>query len=219
MRGIMGFYADHVFPHLMDWGMSGPRLQEQRKLALAPVHGAVLEIGFGTGLNLSHYPKGVTSLNALDPARMLPKKVAQRIAEAAMPVEIAHLNAERLPFQDGRFDSVVTTWTLCTIPDVIAALHEVRRVLRPDGQFAFLEHGRSSDARVAKWQDRLNPLQQIIACGCNLNRPIDALILQAGLNLYSLERYVMPGVPRVAGEMYRGIATRWVVAGEPPEQV
>lgn len=204
----MGLYANYLFPHLMDWALRKPRLQEQRKIALAPARGEVLEIGFGTGLNLPHYPKSVTSLTGLDPASLLPKKVAARIGHAPMPVDIAHLSAERLPFPDEYFNCVVSTWTLCTIPDALAALREVGRVLKPQGQFVFLEHGRSSDARVAKWQDRLNPLQQIIACGCNLNRPIDALILQAGLNLYSLERYVMPGVPRIAGEMYRGIATR-----------
>ena len=204
----MGFYANHLFPHLMDWAMGSPRIQEQRALALGPAHGEALEIGFGTGLNLPHYPNAVTALTAVDPATLLPKTIARRIAAAGRPVTLTHLNAEQLPFPDRRFDCVVSTWTLCTIPDALAALREVGRVLKPQGQFVFLEHGRSSDARVATWQDRLNPLQRIIACGCNLNRPIDALILQAGLNLYSLERYVMPGVPRIAGEMYRGIATR-----------
>ena len=221
VRGVpttMGLYADLIFPRLMDWGMSGPRFQEQRRLALAPVHGAVLEIGFGTGLNLPHYPKGVTSLVVLDPARMLPKEVARRIAAAALPVEVASGSAERLPFEDGQFDCVVSTWTLCTIPDAIAALREARRVLRPDGRYVFLEHGRSRDPRVATWQDRVNPLQRIIACGCNLNRPIDRLIELGGFRLDRVERYCLPGIPRIAGEMYRGLAAGSADAGEPPRR-
>jgi ubiquinone/menaquinone biosynthesis C-methylase UbiE len=204
----MGLYATYVFPRLMDWGMDSTRLQEQRELALESVHGTVLEIGFGTGLNLPHYPTSVTSLTALDPARLLPKKVARRIAAAAMPVTLVSCGAERLPFEDEQFDCVVSTWTLCTIPDAIAALREVRRVLKPGGRYVFLEHGRSRDPRVATWQDRLNPLQRIIGCGCNLNRPIDRLVELSGLRLDRLERYGMPGVPRLVGEMYRGQAIR-----------
>ncbi len=203
----MGFYADHVFPRLMELCLGTRKFQEQREQALASVHGNVLEIGFGTGLNLPHYPKTVTWLTALDPATLLRKTVAQRSAELSFPVELLHLSAEKLPFEDGRFDCAVSTLTLCTIPEAIAALREVRRVLKPGGKFVFLEHGRSDDARVAKWQDIFNPLQRMIACGCNLNRPIDALIRQAGLRLDLLDRFQMPGIPRIASEMYRGVAT------------
>lgn len=203
----MGFYADHVFPHLMELCMGTRKFQEQREQALASVHGNVLEIGFGTGLNLPHYPKTVTWLTALDPAIRLQKTVAQRSAELSFPVQLLHLSAEKLPFEDGRFDCVVSTWTLCTIRDALGALREVQRVLKPGGKFVFLEHGRSDDEKVAKWQDWLNPIQRIIACGCNLNRPIDAFIRQAGLRLDLLDRFQMPGIPRVAGEIYRGVAT------------
>jgi ubiquinone/menaquinone biosynthesis C-methylase UbiE len=202
----MGFYADHVFPRLMDWAMNSARLREQRRQALAAAQGAVLEVGFGTGLNLPHYPAAVTSLTVLDPAKLLPNTVARRIAAATIPIAAAYCSAETLPFEDGQFDCAVSTWTLCTIPDAVAALREVRRVLKPDGRFLFLEHGRSEDPRVATWQDRLNPLQRRLACGCNLNRPIDRLIRQAGLTLDRLDRFRMPGVPRIAGEMYRGAA-------------
>ena len=203
----MGFYADHVFPCLMELCLGTRKFQEQREQALASAHGNVLEIGFGTGLNLPHYPKTVTWLTAVDPATILRKTVAQRSAELSFPVELLHLSAEKLPFEDGRFDCAVSTLTLCTIPDAIAALREVRRVLKPGGTFVFLEHGRSDDEKVAKWQDWLNPIQRIIACGCNLNRPIDVLIRQADLRLDLLDRFQMPGIPRIAGEMYRGIAT------------
>ena len=202
----MGFYADHVFPHLMDWTLGTRRFQEQRELALASAQGHVLEIGFGTGLNLPHYPRAVTSLTALDPATLLPKKVARRISRGSLPVELVRLSAETLPFEDGRFDCAVSTWTLCTIADSVGALREVRRVLKPGGTFVFLEHGRSDDAWVAKWQDFFNPVQRLIGCGCNLNRPIDALISQGGLKIERLDRFLLPGVPRIAGEMYRGVA-------------
>lgn len=202
----MGFYADHVFPHLMDWTLGTRRFQEQREQALASAHGNALEIGFGTGLNLPHYPHAVTSLTALDPATLLPNKVARRISQGSLPVELVRLSAETLPFEDGRFDCAVSTWALCTIPDPVAALREVRRVLKPGGTYVFLEHGRSDDAGVAKWQDFFNPLQRRIACGCNLNRPIDALISQGGLKIDRLDRFLLPGVPRIAGEMYRGVA-------------
>ncbi len=207
----MGFYAHWIFPRLMDWALGTGRVQERRREALAPVYGSVLEIGFGTGLNLPHYPGAVTWLTALDPEPLLPKRVVRRTSEASIPVELVHCRAEVLPFEASRFDCVVSTWTLCTIADVGAALREVRRVLKSDGKLVFLEHGRSDDARVAKWQDRFNPLQRLIACGCNLNRPIDVLIDQAGLKIAQLERFLMPGVPRIGGEMYQGTA---VLSGE-----
>lgn len=207
----MGFYAHWIFPRLMDWALGTRRVQERRREALAPVYGSVLEIGFGTGLNLPHYPGAVTWLTALDPEPLLQKRVARRTSEASIPVEFVHCRAEVLPFEASRFDCVVSTWTLCTIADVGAALREVRRVLKSDGKLVFLEHGRSDDAWVAKWQDRFNPLQRLIACGCNLNRPIDVLIDQAGLKIAQLERFLMPGVPRIGGEMYQGTA---VLSGE-----
>jgi len=202
----MSFYADHVFPHLMDWTLGTRRFQELREQALASAQGHVLEIGFGTGLNLPHYPQAVTSLTALDPATLLPRKVARRISRGSLPVELVRLSAETLPFEDGRFDCAVSTWTLCTIPNPVAALREVRRVLKPGGTYVFLEHGRSDDAWVAKWQDFFNPIERVIACGCNLNRPIDALISQGGLKIDRLDRFLLPGVPRIVGEMYRGLA-------------
>ncbi|MFO0775313.1 MAG: class I SAM-dependent methyltransferase [Nitrospiraceae bacterium] len=206
----MSVYAQHIFPRVMDWAMQRPVFQEERRLVLARAHGEVLELGFGTGLNLPHYPaipQTIARLVTVDPARILPDRVAARIRAAPFPVDIVHQSAERLPFDAGRFDCVVSTWTLCTIPDAVAALREVQRVLKPNGLFLFTEHGRSDDARIAAWQDRLNPLQQIVACGCNLNRRIDKLVLEAGLQLTRLDRFVLAGLPRIGGEMYRGTAT------------
>jgi ubiquinone/menaquinone biosynthesis C-methylase UbiE len=200
----MGLYADLVFPRLMDWSMRA--LNDLRPGALARAHGDVLEVGFGTGLNLRYYPAEVKSLVALDPMAALRERVQERIAGAPFPVEQVALGAGgALPFPDARFDCVVTTWTICSIDEPLAALAEMRRVLRPGGRYLFIEHGRSDDPRIARWQDRLNPLQRVIGCGCNMNRPIDRLVRQAGFELDELDRFVHSG-PRLLAEFYRGAA-------------
>ncbi|MBX9792451.1 MAG: class I SAM-dependent methyltransferase [Pirellulales bacterium] len=203
----MGLYSTYIFPRMLELALGGRVPTEYRHQALADAAGEVLEIGFGTGLNLACYPRAVARLTVLDPERLLPKKVARRIAAASFPVETAFLDAERLPFESARFDTVVSTWTLCTIPDAAAALGEIRRVLKPNGRFLFLEHGRSDDERVARRQDRWNGLQRVIGCGCNLNRPIDALVSGAGLRIARLERFLMPRTPRLLAEHYLGCAT------------
>lgn len=204
----MGFYGDHIFPRLMEWVMAGDEFLRLRRELLASTHGEVLELGIGTGLNLQHYPATVTELHAVDPAQLLPKTIAARSACLSFPVRIQRGTAETLPYADRRFDYVVSTWTLCTIPDPALALHEVGRVLKQGGRFLFLEHGRSDNRTIAAWQDRLNPIQNVIGCGCNLNRQIDRLITQSGLTIAHLDRFSMQGVPRLAGEMYRGTALR-----------
>ena len=202
----MGLYSRHIFPRLMDHVMSGAEFQQLRMELLESAGDQVLEIGLGTGLNLPHYPNTVSRLCAVDPFPLLPDRLAARSEAVPFPIEISHISAERLPYDDRTFDCVVSTWTLCTIPDPVTALREVRRVLRADGRFLFLEHGRSDEATIAAWQDRLNPLQRMIGCGCNLNRKIDQLIEQAGLTMQQLERFKMRSVPRLGGEMYRGTA-------------
>jgi ubiquinone/menaquinone biosynthesis C-methylase UbiE len=204
----MGLYASQVFPRLMDWVMAGKEFHRLRMELLAQVHGGVLELGIGTGLNLLHYPKMVSQLDAVDPADLLPKIVTERSASQSFPIRIQHVTAESLPYDDRSFDFAVSTWTLCTIPDPVKALREVRRVLKPDGMFLFLDHGRSENEKVAIWQDRLNPIQNIIGYGCNLNRQIDHLIIQAGLKIMTLDRFHMQSVPRLGGTMYKGKATR-----------
>lgn len=184
-------------------------VERERRVALREARGDVLEIGFGTGLNLPHYPEAVARLVALDSHKMLERRVEARIASARMPVEQVQLDASgRLPFEDDSFDTVVTTFTLCSIADVGAALSEMKRVMKRDGRFIFLEHGRSEDARTARLQDRLNPLQKIIGCGCNMNRPIDRIIERSGFDLERLDRFLMPHTPRVLGAMYRGTALK-----------
>lgn len=202
----MGLYSAYVFPCLMDWLMRGKEFQRLRSSLLTVVRGDVLEIGFGSGLNLAHYPPAVRRLTAADPARFLPRTVARRAAAVDFPVEIHHNAAEALPFADRRFDWVVSTWTLCSIADPLRALAEVRRLLKPDGRFIFLEHGRCQDERIAAWQDRLNPIQNVLGCGCHLNRRIDRLIEHGGFGLIHLDRFFMTGAPKLVGAMYQGWA-------------
>lgn len=202
----MGFYASYIFPRLMDRFMRGEEFQRLRGELLQQAVGEVLEIGIGTGLNLPHYGSNISRVQAVDPASMLPTRIAERRAVVNFPVEITQHSAEQLPYKDRTFDYVVSTWTLCTIPDPVLALQEVKRVLKPGGRFLFLEHGRSDDQKIAVWQDRLNPIQNVIGCGCNLNRRIDHIITQAGLKIYQLDRFTMETVPRLGGEMYLGTA-------------
>ena len=205
----MGLWERHVFPRLMDWGMRRPELAALRAQALAPAAGDVLEVGFGTGLNLPHYPTALHSLTALDPLDALSPRVAARIAAAPFPVRRVRLPADgRLPFGDASFDCLVTTWTLCSIPDAGAALREMRRVLRPRGRYLFLEHGASDDAATARWQRRVEPLHRRIAGGCHLTRRIDVLVRDGGFAIDELERFVQPGGPRIFSEMFRGSASR-----------
>jgi ubiquinone/menaquinone biosynthesis C-methylase UbiE len=202
---LYDIYEKRVFPYLLEMGMR--RMADLRPAALSQATGEVLEIGFGTGLNLPHYPESVRSLAAIDPMDALPERVQERIDAVRFPVERQALRADgALPFDAGRFDTVSVTWTLCTIPEVEVALAEMRRVIKPDGRLLFIEHGRSDDAGVARWQDRLNPLQRFLACGCNLNRQIDELIDKSGFELLHLDRFVMEKTPRLLGSMYRGVA-------------
>lgn len=201
------FYAERVFPLILEKLLGNREIGELRRRTLAPARGRTLEIGFGTALNLEYYPESVDSLTVIDSESMLEDLVTRRIAAAPIPVTRLRLDAQgRLPFDDGSFDSVVTTFTLCSIGDLTAALHEARRVLAPRGELIFLEHGRSNDPRVACWQDRLNPLQKIVGVGCNLNRKIDLLLEDGGFSVTRLERSRLPGAPRLIGEIYLGVA-------------
>jgi ubiquinone/menaquinone biosynthesis C-methylase UbiE len=201
----MGVYDDWVVPRLLDLGMGTSAVAEERARALAGVGGRVLEVGFGSGHNLPHYPAAVERVVGIDPSGESAKLARKRIARARFAVELLPLRGEEIPAPDGSFDSVVSTFTLCSIPDPLAALRQMRRVLTPEGRFFFLEHGRSAEPGVRRWQDRLNGAQRWLFGGCNLNRPMDALIVEAGFALESLERYYAKG-PRPMSYFYRGVA-------------
>lgn len=207
----MGLYSRILFPHLLDWAMHSPGFARYRPPVLAAARGRVLEIGFGTGANLRHYPPAITRLETLDPDPALARLAARRIAAAGWggperQVITHRLSAETLPFGPAEFDTVVSTFTLCSIPDVAAALREVRRVLKPGGAFLFLEHGRAPDPGVARWQDRLDPLQNRIGGGCHLNRPVAALVREAGLAISELDERYVARLPRFVGWFSSGRA-------------
>lgn len=205
--GGMGLYRDQVLPRIVDVAMRGSDVGQVRARVAAGLDGEVLEIGFGSGLNIPHYPATLTRVWAVDPAAVGRRLAAKRAAASAVPIEYIGLDAQRLPVDDASADHVLSTWTLCTIPDPMVALAELIRVLRPGGAFHFVEHGRSPDTGVARMQDRLNPLQRLVFGGCNLNRPIDQLVTASGLELTRLETYYMKG-PRAMEYTFEGIAVK-----------
>lgn len=204
----MGFYSRVLFPWAMNWLMSGEPFDSERKQLLAGVSGEVLEIGFGSGLNIPHYPASVRELTAVDPNPGMRRYAEPRIAASPIKVERCVLSGESLPMADARFDTVISTWTLCSIENVERALAEIHRVLRPGGRFVFLEHGLSNEPGVQRWQHRLNPIQKVIGDGCNLNRDIRALVADAGFLRLEVENFYLDKAPRLLGYMYRGTAVK-----------
>ena len=199
------WYERHVLPHLLHCACGVKPIRRQRQKVVPLAHGRVLEIGIGTGLNLPHYDRSkVSQLTGVDPAlRMHP--MAQRLArQSGIAVDLVGLSAEKLPLADASVDSIVCTYTLCTIPDPVAALHEMRRVLAPGGALLFSEHGQAPDESVRRWQDRLQPLWGRIAGGCHLGRDIPQLLRQGGFKADIQSRY-LPG-PRFASYHYWGSA-------------
>jgi ubiquinone/menaquinone biosynthesis C-methylase UbiE len=203
----MGFYADQVLPRAMDLVLRGDELNAIRARVASDLSGEVLEVGFGTGRNVAHYPPAVTRVLAVDPAKVGRKIAARRVAASSVPIEYIGLDGQSLPLPAESVDHALTTWTLCTIPDVERALHEIKRALRPSGTLHFIEHGRSPDSKVARWQDRLTPIQRRMAGGCHLNRPIDTLIADSGLDLQRLDTYYLRGLKSFSYS-YEGVATK-----------
>jgi ubiquinone/menaquinone biosynthesis C-methylase UbiE len=203
----MGFYRDRILPRLVERTLSAGQFKKLRRTFLFGLKGTVLEIGFGSGLNLPFYPEEVERLLACDPAELGRRMAKNRLAETKIPVEFVGLDGQNLPLDNAVVDHVVTTWTLCTIPDVHRSLAEIKRVLRNGGSLHFLEHGRAIDEKLARWQDRLNPFHKRLAGGCNLNRRIDEMIDQSGLETKRLENFFIKG-PSLGGFMYGGVAVK-----------
>lgn len=203
----MGWYERQVVPRVVDLTLRNAECARIRARVTAGLDGEVLEIGFGSGLNVPHYPPTLSRVVAVDPATTGRKLAAQRISRSPVPVKFAGLDAGALPAEDGSVDYVLSTWTLCTVPDPALALAEIRRVLRPGGSLRFAEHGLSPDRRVGRWQDRMTPVQRRVFAGCHLNRPMDKLIKAAGFDLTSLDTYYMTG-PRFLGYTFEGVAIR-----------
>jgi ubiquinone/menaquinone biosynthesis C-methylase UbiE len=170
------------------------------------LHGRVVEIGFGSGLNVPFYPAAVTGLAAIEPADLAWKLARQRVAASPVPVERSGVDGQSLPLPDDSFDAALSTWTLCTIPDVAAALGEVRRVLKPGGTLHFVEHGLAPDEKVRRWQHRLEPMQKRLFGGCHLTRPIIDLLNGAGFELVEVDVFYEKGAPKVLAADSLGIA-------------
>lgn len=202
----MGVYREQVFPRIMNRLMDDEETRAARGRVCAPLAGEVVEIGFGTGLNLPHLPAAVTVLRAVEPLGVGVALAADRRRASPVPVEVGGLDGQSLPFGDASADAVLCTWTLCSIPDPVAAIREVRRVLRPGGALHFVEHGRSPDEGVRRWQHRCNPIQRRVACGCNLDRDIPAVIAAGGLRVDQLATYYVKGVPKALGATFEGTA-------------
>jgi len=205
----MGFYSQRILPYLLDWSLSDPTIAQYRQEVLANVTGEVLEIGFGTGLNLSYYPESIEKLVAIDANPGVHILAQKRIQKSHITVDHRVLNGENLPMADNTFDSVVSTWTLCSIAKVEQALQEIYRVLKPGGKFFFVEHGLSNEPQVQIWQNRLTPIQKVIADGCHFNRNIRQLV-EKQFDMVTLKEFYAEKTPKFVGYLYQGVATKAV---------
>ena len=204
----MGIYSQVIFPRLCDLLLGRPFVTRRRRELLAHATGDILEIGFGTGLNLPHYPAQVRKITTIDPNVGMHRRAQQRVRRSGIEVDQRVLRSEELPFGVGTFDCVVSTFTLCSIEDVAGALGEAYRVLRAGGTFLFLEHGISPQPDVRKWQRRLNWLQMRLAGGCHLDRDVRALVAAQPFASVEVDEFYLEKVPRTHGYLYRGIATK-----------
>jgi ubiquinone/menaquinone biosynthesis C-methylase UbiE len=201
----MGLWTDRLLPRVVDRALRTPEVDDRRARTLAGLSGRVLEIGFGSGLNLRHYPAEVQQVLAVEPSDLAWQLAQPRTGESTPPVERVGLDGARLPIPDASVDAVVSTFTLCTVPAVEAALAEIRRVLRPGGGLHFLEHGRAPEESVRRWQRRLQPLQSRVVGGCRLDRRIDDLVTGVGLEMVELSTEYGEG-PKPFSYLYRGRA-------------
>ena len=202
----MSFYDEHCLPHLIHCACGQKIIQRQRAEIVPAAEGRVLEVGMGSALNIPFYdPDKVELVWGLEPSPAMRRKARKNLQQAPFEVRLLDLPGEEIPLDDHSADTILLTYTLCTIPDWRVAMQQMRRVLRPGGKLLFCEHGAAPDARVRKWQNRVNPLWKKVAGGCNLNRPIPELIETGGFRIQSLDSGYLPG-PKFAAFNYRGIA-------------
>lgn len=205
----MGFYSKVIIPFFYDFSMDSEQINQGRKSILSKItEEKILEIGFGTGINLKFYPENVKHIIGIDANEGMLKQAEQKISQSKIKIEIIHQSSESLPFEDESIDAVLSTYTLCSIKNVKSALKEIYRVLKPGGKYYFLEHGLADKPLTQKLQHLLNPIQNIWADGCNLNRNISELISDSGFKIFELKNYYMKRDPKIVGYMYEGIAVK-----------
>jgi SAM-dependent methyltransferase len=203
----MGFYDERVLPYLMNFACGSKSSGPERARVCQGLQGDVVEIGFGSGHNIPYYPKDVVRVAAIDPAGTSWQLASNRMKSTNVPVQWSGLDGESLPFPDASYDSALSTFTLCTIPDANKALLELRRVLKPGGTFHFLEHGLSPDESIQQWQRRLEPINKRVLGGCHLTRPIVQMISDAGFTVVDVDAFYEKGAPKFAAAISLGVAT------------
>ncbi len=204
----MSFYRDQLLPRVQDKVMDRVSTREVRARVCAGLSGEIVEIGFGTGLNVAYYPPTVTKILAVEPSSVCMRIAQSRIDSSSSIVELAGLDGERLDLPSEAFDTVLSTWTLCSIPDVARAMGEIRRVLKPGGSLHFVEHGSAPDPGIARWQRRLEPLNKRLAGGCHLTRQIPETIEQGGFTIEQLDCYYIKGEPKPFSYTFEGRAVK-----------
>ena len=203
----MGFYDNHILPRVLDFAMKRSALAEQREWVMKQVRGQVLEVGFGSGLNLPYYPREVRTLTAIEPSTAMRDRAMKRIEKSGRTVSLVARGIDKKQFfPDGSFDTIVSTWTMCTIADPAAALKEIYRLLKRGGRYVFVEHGLAPDAEVVKWQKRFNNFTQKWGGGCHLDRDIEAILRASKLQVEKLDKFYLTSGFRAGAYTYRGVA-------------